>query len=113
MSPATNVPVAGAWIVLLCMSIPAFMLDLETITKVISCGNLMTYSFVTACGIALRFRSRETQTTERAPAEKYVWAYLVFSFATALCMMKEAHIYLTISLGSIAAIILIILCFAP
>ena len=113
VNPTTNVPVAGAWLVWLGMSIPAFMLDLEAITKVISCGNLMTYSFVTACGIALRFRSRETQTTERAPAEKYVWAFLVLSFATALALMKEASIYLSIGLGSLTAVTLGILWWAP
>ena len=95
------------------MSIPAFMLDLEAIAKVISCGNLMTYSFVAACGVALRFRSRETQTTERAPSEKYVWAFLVSSFCTALAVMKEANMYLSISLGVLTAVILVILCLAP
>ena len=53
-------PVKGSWIVVFFMAIPAFMLDLEAITKVISCGNLLTYSFVSACGIALRFREPET-----------------------------------------------------
>jgi len=64
------------------------MLNLEQITKVISCGNLMTYSFVTACGVALRFRERETQTTVRASDERYVWAYLLFSFLTATFLMQ-------------------------
>jgi len=86
------------------------MLDLEQITKVISCGNLLTYSFVTACGVALRFRERETQTTERAYAERYVWAYLVFSFLTALCLMQQFHVYATYTLGAITLIILVRLC---
>ena len=60
VSPTTHVPVAGAWLCFLFLAIPTFMLDLEAITKVISCGNLLTYSFVTACGVALRFRERET-----------------------------------------------------
>mmetsp|Transcript_26065 Transcript_26065/g.32552 ORF Transcript_26065/g.32552 Transcript_26065/m.32552 type:complete len:96 (+) Transcript_26065:1252-1539(+) len=95
------------------MSIPAFMLDLEAITKVISCGNLMTYSFVTACGVALRFRERETQTMERASSEKYVWTFLLLSFGTSLCLMKQYSIYLTVGLGSLTAFNLIILCFVP
>ena len=70
------------------MAVPAFFLDLEQITKIISCGNLTTYSFVTACGIALRFRERETQTTERSPNELYVWAFLVSSFTTSILFMK-------------------------
>ena len=60
VDPRTGVPVYGAWICMITMGIPAFMLDLEQITKVISCCNLMTYSFVAACGVALRFRDRET-----------------------------------------------------
>ena len=81
-------PVVGSWICWFFMSIPAFMLDLEQITKVISCGNLLTYSFVTACGVALRFRERDTQATMRASGELWVWAYLVTSFLTALSIMK-------------------------
>jgi len=38
------------------MAITAFFLDFEEITKVVNIGNLLTYSFVTACGIALRLR---------------------------------------------------------
>ena len=48
----------------------------------------MTYSFVTACGVALRFRDRETQTTLRVPAEKYVWLFLLFSFLLAVLVMN-------------------------
>ena len=103
-------PVKGAWIVWLVISIPAFMLDLEQITKVISCGNLTTYSFVTACGIALRFRDRETQTTVRASGELYVWAFLVMSFLTALCFMKEASNWITCVFGGLSLLILVRLC---
>lgn len=88
LNPSTGVPVVGSWICIFFMSIPAFMLDLEQITKVISCGNLLTYSFVTACGVALRFRERDTQATMRASGELWVWAYLVTSFLTALSIMK-------------------------
>ena len=87
------------------------MLDLEQITKVISCGNLMTYSFVTACGVALRFRERETQTTVRAPAERYVWAFLLFSFLTAICLMRQLSMYATFALGTITILILVRLFF--
>lgn len=93
------------------MSIPAFCLDLEQITKVISCGNLLTYSFVTACGVALRFRERETQTLVRAPAEMLVWAFLLFSFLTALCVMKSANLAATATLAAVTLIIVIRLCF--
>lgn len=87
------------------------MLDLEAITKVISCGNLMTYSFVSACGVALRFRERETQTSVRAPEERYVWGYLLFSFLTAICGEKGVENYATYSLAAVTVLIVIRLCF--
>ena len=71
----------------------------------------MTYSFVMACGIALRFRNRETQATERVASERYVWAFLVFSFLTALSLMKQLHDSMTYGLGAVTLIILIRLCF--
>jgi hypothetical protein len=71
----------------------------------------MNYSFVTACGIALRFRDRETQTTVRAESEKLVWAFLVTSFISALCVMKGAPIALTVISGAATLALTIILCF--
>lgn len=94
------------------MAFPAFALDVEQITKVISCSNLLTFSFVTACGVALRFRERETQTTVRASSEKYIWAYLLFSFLTAFCLMNKANLYATLTFAAVMLIILIRLCFA-
>lgn len=111
LSPTTHVPVKGSWIVTLVIAIPAFCLDLEQITKVISCGNLMTYSFVSACGLALRFRERESQTILRADAEKYVWAFLVLSFLTALCLMKQVEMYFTITFGVLTFLVFVRLCF--
>ena len=113
LNPVKRVPVKGSWICWFFMSLVGFFLDLESIAKVISCGNLLTYSFVTACGVALRFRDRETQTTERVTAERWVWAFLVASFNTALCLMKEAPIWVTVSFGVISFIILVRLCFVP
>ena len=85
---------------LIVISVPAFFLDLEQIAKLISCGNLLTYSFVSACGIALRFRKRETQTIERSPNEAYVWAYLLAAFLTAMLFAKvENKIYGAVSAG--------------
>jgi len=89
------------------------MLDLEQITKVISCGNLLTYSFVTACGVALRFRERDTQATMRASGELWVWAYLVISFLTALSIMKEWPEYSVYALSALTLIVLVKLCFVP
>ena len=112
INPNTNVPVKGAWICCVCLAIPSFFMDLESITKVISCGNLMTYSFVSACGIALRFRDRETQTSVRAPTEKYVWLFLVVTYLTALVAVKYRHVTWAVSiLGSLSVLTLVRLCF--
>ena len=98
---------------LVIISVPAFFLDLEQIAKLISCGNLLTYSFVSACGIALRFRKRETQTVERSPNEKYVWAYLVSAFVTAMLFTKvENKTYGAVSAG-LTLMILTCLMFIP
>ena len=48
----------------------------------------MNYSFVQSCGIALRFRDRETQTTERSEKEAYVWLYLISSFILAILILN-------------------------
>ena len=93
------------------MSVPAFFLDLEQITKIISCGNLTTYSFVTACGIALRLRERETQTMVRASSEVYVWLFLTSSFLTALCLVKlENKIVAYILAGLTLALLIRLMC---
>ena len=62
LDPETRIPVWGSWIVFILVAIPAFFMDMEAITKLISMGNLLMYNFVSGCGIVLRFRKRETQT---------------------------------------------------
>jgi amino acid transporter len=54
----TRIPVKGSWIVFIVVAIPAFFMDLEAITKLISMGNLFMYSFVSCIGIELRYRDR-------------------------------------------------------
>ena len=69
-------------------SLLAFLLDLEQLTRIVSIGNLITYGFVTACGIALRFRQPKTQSGVRSPNEIYMWMYVVSAFITAMFFMK-------------------------
>ena len=69
-------------------SLLAFLLDLEQLTRIVSIGNLITYGFVTACGISLRFRQPETQSSVRSPNEIYMWIYVVSAFITAMLFMK-------------------------
>ena len=95
------------------MALPAFFLDLEAISKIISCGNLTTYSFVTACGIALRFRDRDTQITDRSPNEVYVWLFLVSSFVTSLCFTKLDNKIASYTLAGLTLALLIRLMFIP
>lgn len=111
VNPKTGVAVYSIWIVCGLISIPAFFLNLEQITKVISVGNLMNYSFVSACGVALRFRDRDTQTTVRAPKEIYVWLYLASSFILSVVILNSKSINaFNIIFGVITLFLFIELC---
>jgi amino acid transporter len=55
----TRIPVDGARLVTIPIGLLAFMLDLEQISKIISMGNLLMYSFVSGSGIALRLQGKE------------------------------------------------------
>ena len=59
INPVTGVPAKGAWLTSLMIAIPAFLLDLEAISFVVSCTNLLVFSFMSAFGIVLRFRNEE------------------------------------------------------
>ena len=73
-------------------------MDLEAITKLISMGNLLMYSFVTGCGIALRFRQRETQNSVKSPNEIWVWSYLIVSLFAVISLLKGFTLFLTVPL---------------
>ena len=95
------------------MSIPAFFLDLEAITKVISLGVLITYSIVTACGIALRFRERATQTSVRSSNEVYVWLYILSAFALAYCLVRVDNMTYKYITAAITFALLIVMQLVP
>ena len=63
LDPETRIPIWGSWIVFIAVAVPAFFMDLEAITKLISMGNLLMFNFVSGCGIALRLRHKETQNS--------------------------------------------------
>jgi len=107
LNPKTGISDKAAWITCFWVCIIAFFLDLEQITRVISCGNLLTYSFVTACGVALRFRNRETQTISRSDNERYVWLFLIFSFLNAMSIMKGWPTSISYSFVGIVVLLLI------
>ena len=100
----------GAWLVFFAMSFPAFFLNLEQITKVISVGNLMNYSFVSACGIALRFRQRDTQTTVRSDNEKFVWLFLASSLIFAVVFINLPGTTFAYISGIVTAVFALQLC---
>ena len=78
----TKVPVKGAWISCFFVSFVCFFLDLEELSKIISLGNLLSYSVVNAGAIALRFREPETASLEvsRSKPEIFAWLYILFAF---------------------------------
>jgi amino acid transporter len=90
LDPVTRIPVAGAWLVTIPIGLLAFMLDLEQITKIISMGCLLTYSFVIGCLIALRLRDKN-KPTERVRNENWVWAFLIVAFFASEATMKQTH----------------------
>jgi hypothetical protein len=73
----------------------------------------MTFSFVSSCGIALRFRERETQCSVRSPYEKFIWLYLLVAFLFALSVMKTSMRGLQWFLGVSTALVALILCRIP
>jgi amino acid transporter len=69
--------------------IVAVLKDLESIANLISVTNLITYSFVSACGLALRYRpdSPTNQTSLLGGEDRWVWFFMVSSYISAMFMM--------------------------
>ena len=111
VNPKTKAPVINAWVTCALMSIPALFFDLEQISKVTSCGNLVTFSFVSACGIALRFRERDTQCKVRSGNEKAIWAFLICAFVFSMSLVKQLSEVLTYSMGALTLVLAVVLCF--
>ena len=113
ISPSTNVPVKGAWLSSILVAIPAFMLDLEAIAFVVSLANLLVYSFMSACGIALRYRESDSDVneipTKASTSERYVWAFFLLAFGTAYSLNK-GPVWLTIALGLLTFASLVTIC---
>jgi hypothetical protein len=61
----------------------------------VSLGNLISYAFVNAAAVNLRFRSPQKghrkKRVIRSPNEKYAWYYLASSFLFAISYGQEAH----------------------
>lgn len=56
LDPLTKVPVRGSWITSIIVIVLSVLLDIEELTFILSVENLLTYSFVNAGVLCLRFR---------------------------------------------------------
>lgn len=88
MHPKTGIAVKASAISALVIMICAFFMELEQIARVISCSNLLTYSFVSACGIAMRYKNDELATQIKIKPEVFVWLYVISSFTLAILFMN-------------------------
>jgi amino acid transporter len=90
IDPKTKVPVKGAWITCFFVCLVCFFLNLEDLANIISLGNLISYSFVNAGAIAMRFRGPENHGLEvtRSKEEVYMWIFIVIAF---LWSMSVGH----------------------
>lgn len=56
LDPITKVPAKGSWLVMIPISLAAFVFDLEQAAKICALANLVTYAFIDAGIMALRLR---------------------------------------------------------
>jgi len=65
MDPIKKVPVISSYIHMIVLALITFLVDLETLAKVISLENLVSYGSINACCLALRYRKTATESTEK------------------------------------------------
>jgi amino acid transporter len=109
IDPKTKVPVKGTWITGIVVCLVCFFLNLETLTKIISLGNLFNYTFVIAAVIALRLRPRSDindsllepqQTVQTGSNEKFAWLYTLAAFTFVFTLQTEGFSpYIVVILG--------------
>ena len=103
----------GAWLCSILIAIPSCLLDLEALALVTSLANLIVYCFVSACGIALRYREADSDVdeipTKISTSERYVGAYLLLAFGTA-CSLNKGPVWLTITFGLLTGASLMTIC---
>lgn len=58
-SPTTGIPVKACFVICIVLSTLAFFRDFEELSLLISLGNLLVFSFVSCCGMALRYKTEE------------------------------------------------------
>lgn len=63
LDPVSNVPVKGAWIVVVPIIMTVFSFDIVQLAQLCSLGNLMTYAFINTAVIALRLSHHSALST--------------------------------------------------
>jgi len=73
------------------VSLACFFLNLEELSKIISLGNLLNFSFVNAGCIALRFREPQQHSflVKKSSKEIYAWIYTFLAFLSAMSIGKN------------------------
>lgn len=104
IDPLTKVPIKGSWITSIIVIVLSVLLDIEELTFILSVENLLTYSFVSAGVLCLRFR--ETPAV-RNKNEWWVWLYVGVAFLFSLSYGYQWHWILFAGFG-IALIALIV-----
>ncbi len=79
---------------------------------IVALGNLISYAFVNASGIALRFRD-PARISERTPQEMYAWYFYFLSFAFSAFFMYNWSLPVTYFLGALLLGVFIKLCLIP
>lgn len=82
MDPVTKIPVKGSWLTCIAVCAVCFFLNLEELSKIISLGNLLNFSFVNAGVIALRFRPPQSANSpiETSSNERFAWLFTIVAF---------------------------------
>eukprot|EP00347_Sterkiella_histriomuscorum_P001735 403370887 len=102
MDPFTQVRKKGTIYICIFVSLICFFLNLEEISKVISLGNLLSYSIVNISAIVLRQRD-PNNTQSRKENEVFSWAYLISTFMLSLSLTNgwskyQTYTYLVMTL---------------
>jgi len=103
------VPKKGAWYTCAFVCIVGFFLNLDKLSKIISMGTLLSYSFVNAGVIALRFREERFQEEDsyglkvavKSKNELYAWIFVALSFLFAMSIGHQWDTPLIYILGAL------------
>ena len=93
MNPRNNVPTWNIYIHCIILGLISFFADLEQLSRVISLGNLLSYSVINGSCIALRHVKGDE---ERSDMDGFVWLFIFAAVVFGLGMGFHPPIYITI-----------------